>query len=784
MAIIMKLLTKTLNIFMKRILILICVLSAISTLSAQTILNEYARAKQELSRRGEVYFSFQISDLAQLSELTQKISVSNIKGNTVYAYANSKEFDDFVKYKFEYEVLTAPSELISVQMSDNPAQVLTWNYYPTYPAYETIMQQFATDYPEICKLITISTLASGRKILGLRISDNVNIQENEPEFLYSSSIHGDETTGYILMLHLADYLLTGYGNDTRLTNMVNNFDIVICPLANPDGTYKGGNNSVNGATRGNANNIDLNRNYPDPRAGQHPDGNAWQPETVAFMNFAGFNSFTMGANFHGGTEVLNYPWDTWAKLTADDAWWIYTSREYADTVHANAPSNYFNEYNNGITNGHAWYEITGGRQDYMNFFRNCRESTLEISDTKLVPENQLIPHWNYNYRSLLNYIEQSGYGLHGLVTDSMSGAPLYAKVYISGFDMDSSHVYTDPQVGDYHRLLKAGSYNVTYSSPGYFPKTFSVQITDKQTTLLDVKLYDGRLETNFAADTTVTAVDQPVHFTDQSAGYPVSWSWTFEGATPSASNEMNPVVSYHQPGNYSVKLVVSRIGAVDSLVRNQYIEVKPWYFMADKNYTVCDAQFFDAGGPNGQYTENEESVITFLPGVTSKKLTAIFNSIDIEEGGPDCTNDKLLIYDGPSTSDFLIATLCGNTVPQRITATNPSGALTFRFISDAANQAEGWDITLSCDSNVGITEQMHTGISIYPNPVAAGSIFIKSETQIRKLKVLDATGRILHSSTPLTKQISVDCPWPSGIYILQIQTQGKWINRKIQVINN
>jgi hypothetical protein len=75
-------------------------------------------------------------------------------------------------------------------------------------------------------------------------------------------------------------------------------------------------------------------------------------------------------------------------------------------------------------------------------------------------------------------------------------------------------------------------------------------------------------------------------------------------------------------------------------------------------------------------------------------------------------------------------------------------------------------------------------ISIYPNPVINGSILIESETQVQKLKVLDATGRILHSSTPLTKQTSVDCPWPSGIYILQIQTQGKWINRKIQVIHN
>ncbi|MFZ4547990.1 MAG: M14 family zinc carboxypeptidase, partial [Bacteroidales bacterium] len=237
---------------MKKIFLLFSLLLTISTLHAQVGFSQQERAHQELNRRGEVYFSFQLPDLSQLSVLTRKISLSDIQGNTVFAYANTREFVDFINYGYQYEVLTAPSELFPVQMTDDPKQVLTWNYYPTYSAYETLMQQFANDHPTICKLITISTLASGRKILALRITDNVDVQENEPEFLYSSSIHGDETTGYVLMLHLVDYLLSGYGTDTRITNMVNNTDIVICPLANPDGTYKGGNNSVNGATRGNA----------------------------------------------------------------------------------------------------------------------------------------------------------------------------------------------------------------------------------------------------------------------------------------------------------------------------------------------------------------------------------------------------------------------------------------------------------------------------------------------------------------------------------------------------
>ena len=481
---------------MKIPLLLLVFLSAFGICTAQTILKQSNQAQQDLLRRGEVYFSFQLDDLSRLQSLTQKISISSVKGNTVYAYANQNEFSAFLNLELDYTILTAPSELYPVKMSSDFKQVLTWNYYPTYSAYETLMQQFASSHPDICKLITITTLASGRKILALRISDNVNTEENEPEFLYTSTIHGDETTGFILMLHLADSLLSGYGMNERITNIVNNTDIVICPLANPDGTYKGGNNNIFGATRTNANNIDLNRNYQDPAAGLHPDGNAWQPETVAFMNFAGQNTFTMGANFHGGAEVVNYPWDTWSRVTADNAWWIYTSRGYADTVHAHAPVGYMTFENNGITDGYAWYTITGGRQDYMNYFRYCREVTIELSDTKILPESQLVNYWNYNCRSLLNYIEQAGYGLHGLVTDSVSGQPLYARIYISGFDKDSSQVYTDPQVGDYHRLLKGGNYIVTYSSSGYLPKTIAVIVTDNHKTTEDVRLLKSSLGTN------------------------------------------------------------------------------------------------------------------------------------------------------------------------------------------------------------------------------------------------------------------------------------------------
>ena len=220
-------------------------------------------------------------------------------------------------------------------------EINEWDFYPTYEAYIDLMNQFEQNYPDLCKVFSIGTTVQGRQLMIAKLSLNVNVQENEPRFLYTSSIHGDELTGYVLMLRLIDHLLENYGSDDQMTELLNNMEIWINPLANPDGTYAGGNASVCCATRFNANNIDLNRNYPDPQDGPHPDGNDWQKETLEFMELADSVQFVMAANFHGGAEVFNYPWDTWAQLHTDDDWWQLVGREWADTVHAHAPNDYF-----------------------------------------------------------------------------------------------------------------------------------------------------------------------------------------------------------------------------------------------------------------------------------------------------------------------------------------------------------------------------------------------------------------------------------------------------------
>ena len=85
-------------------------------------------------------------------------------------------------------------------------------------------------------------------------------------------------------------------------------------------------------------------------------------------------------------------------------------------------------------------------------------------------------------------MEQSLFGLRGIVTDSVTENPLKAKVEISWHDIDSSHVYSNLPIGNYHRYLFQGNYNITFSKSGYHSKTINVAVLNNATTIEDIQL--------------------------------------------------------------------------------------------------------------------------------------------------------------------------------------------------------------------------------------------------------------------------------------------------------
>ncbi|HWR83710.1 MAG TPA: M14 family zinc carboxypeptidase [Candidatus Deferrimicrobium sp.] len=437
----------------------------------------------------EYYITLAIDSREELGRLTRVVSIDNVQDRMVHAYANDDQLAALTGLGYRYTLLPHPSTLTSPRMSGEKDALRQWDSYPTYEAYVAMMYQFAANYPDLCRVVSIGYSVQGREILLAQISDNVAVEEPEPEVLYTSSMHGDETAGYILMLRLIDSLLSSYGVDPRVTSMVNDLEIWINPLANPDGTYRSGNHTVSGATRFNFNGVDLNRNFPDPEEGPHPDGRSWQPETIAMMNFADSHNFVIAANFHGGTEVVNYPWDTWPRRHADDVWYQQVSHAYTDSVQAHSPSGYMDGYDDGTTNGWDWYTISGGRQDFMNYWYGCREVTIELSDIKLLSASLLPAHWEYNRVSFLDWLDNARYGIAGIVRDAVTGLPVAATVTVLYHDTDGAQVYTDPAVGDYHRMLQSGIYDLRFTADGYASgKVSSVVAVDGAATPVNVAL--------------------------------------------------------------------------------------------------------------------------------------------------------------------------------------------------------------------------------------------------------------------------------------------------------
>ncbi len=739
------------------------------------------------SRKGEVCFSVTVNSPKEMAVLSGIVSIARIDGYSVVAWANRTEFEKFLS--LGYTAFRVDDKIpTDLNMKDyHQIKVKNdWDYYPTYEAYEAMMYAFEEDYPGLCRIGNIGTLPSGRKLLVARISDQVGMDEGEPQFLYTSSIHGNETTGYILMLRLIDLLLSNYDTDPDLAWMVNNMEIWINPLANPDGTYAGGNNTVAGATRYNAGWVDLNRNYPDPEDGPHPDGNAWQPETVAFMDFASDHHFVMSANFHGGTELVNYPWDTWQKRHPDDSWWQYVSYQYADTVHEYS-NNYFYGEGDGVTNGYDWYTISGGRQDYMTFFHLGRECTIELSDAYILPPSQLPSLWEYNYRSLLNYMHQGACGVTGTVTDSVTGDPVSATIWIDGHDADSSHARTWLPAGNFSRLLAAGTYDLEFKSPGYIPKTVSgITVVNQQATSLSVEMAPGDLIADFHAGDRTVPVGGSVQFYDESFGNVQSWSWTFEGGIPGTSSGQSPQVTYGEPGQYAVTLTVSDGTNSNTIQRQDYIIASTEYVMQNGSFIACEGLFLDPGGENGNYGNNLNVTTTFYPDQSGKKVTADFLSFSVE-ADPSCAYDWLRIYDGPNTSSALLGEYCGSVSPGRQTATNDVGALTFSFHSDGNVNSSGWEAILDCGVNVN-EEILYPGeswVRLFPNPIRdiVHLRFVSSLPGMVQYTVFSTTGNPVHSETETgaaEKTIDVRDLDP-GAYYLEISWDQGRISKKMIV---
>ncbi|XP_060704425.1 carboxypeptidase D isoform X1 [Hemiscyllium ocellatum] len=356
-----------------------------------------------------------------------------------------------------------------------------------YADMEILLRKYSTEYPAITRLYTVGKSVEQRNLYVMEISDNPGTHEmGEPEFKYIGNMHGNEVVGRELLLNLIEYLCNNFGTDPEVTSLVTNTRIHIMPSMNPDGYEMATEGDLNGVVgRNNSNNFDLNRNFPDQF---FKISDPQQPETLAVMRWLQNIPFVLSANLHGGSLVVNYPYDDDAEgivassKSPDDAIFqqlaLSFSKENSQMFEGHPCKNIYPEeyFPQGITNGAHWYNVPGGMQDWNYLHTNCFEVTIELGCYKFPFAKDLPKYWKQNKRSLLQFIKQVHKGIKGFVLDAANRKGIRNATIIVA---EVNHPVRSAKDGDYWRLLVPGVYKITASARGYIPMTRNVTVVEE-----------------------------------------------------------------------------------------------------------------------------------------------------------------------------------------------------------------------------------------------------------------------------------------------------------------
>ena len=447
---------------------------------ANTVENSETRPTPIAYKEGEIRLKA-ITDVESIN--TSGGIISNITHFTATVYVTDESLARLQTLGFSFTE------------KSNAKDLETRGGYHGHAALTTELQAYADAFPSLTRLISLGDSVEGRELWAILITDNPDIEEDEPEFKWSSTMHGDEPIGTELSLYMIDLLLNNYARDDRITALVDETAIWFLPMMNPDG--------FESVSRFNANGRDLNRSFPifpnDFTAtffdGEDLGLDGREPEVSAVMAWTVQNSFVLTANYHSGALVMNYPYDEdgirpgFDAPTPDDLLFEDISLRYADL---NTPMSNSSFFPNGITNGTAWYTLFGGMQDWTYRYTGGMDVTIELSDTKRPAGSTLHSYWRDNEASMLAYMEAVHIGVRGIVSNRKNGDPLWASISVA----DNAHrVYTDAGVGDYHRLLLPGDYDLTYFAPDYIPYTIEgITVSEGDATRIDVSLSDGDID--------------------------------------------------------------------------------------------------------------------------------------------------------------------------------------------------------------------------------------------------------------------------------------------------
>ena len=378
----------------------------------------------------------------------------------------------------------------------NNTQLMVPTGYPDLATMQAIMNNIQTNYPGLAKVVNLTSdygapqSWEGRDLIGLKLSDNVGVDEDETTVLVFSNHHAREIITPVIALTAAFNLTSDYGTDPAATAALDDHEIFIIPSGNPDGydyVYNVNNNwrknrrNNGGACFG----VDVNRNF----AAGWSSGCAGatntcsdtykgpaalsEPESQAVVVLTQAEHFGKVIDFHSsGRETLwayacpSHPWDAFMQATA---------------IALSQASGYGNSNRPPSADGEH-YEWQTERGTYSHL----QETGTTFQPSFASAQAEAAACYGAVLELLATPIHLSGH-----VTDACSGAPLEAAISFQGlsfpYNQDTS-MASGGAFGRFDIQAAPGSYTLDFSAPGYLTQSVPVTVTPGATTVVDVAL--------------------------------------------------------------------------------------------------------------------------------------------------------------------------------------------------------------------------------------------------------------------------------------------------------
>jgi Zinc carboxypeptidase/FlgD Ig-like domain len=405
-----------------------------------------------------------------------------------------------------------------------------WGLDPIYHNNSEIaaeLDSLQQQYPDIMQVRLLGLTATDEQpVWAVKISDNVEVDEDEPAVLFLGQCHAEEVMGVEISMAMIHEILL-YHNTTYFTTLINNIEIWIVPTHNPEGlqvvtdewdtSYRKNKSDTNGngifdfvpGVGHDVDGVDLNRNYDFNWVHSDtllaPGGNELydyyrgpapfsELEAQYLKELADEQHFIYSIAWHSSrtgnlSEKVYYPWnwgdekpcvdlDFNAALASTIAAMIENQTgsgfyEPAPTLGRNSKAHdwFYNEY------GTLQFEIEAGTSD----LQPVPDVLLDtIERCKVAPYYMMERVLGYNTDRAM---------LTGHITDAVTGEPLQAEYIIEGRDAPSfTPRFSDELYGRYWWQCGPDSYTLRVRKKGYEDDVQSTYVSNMVWTTLDVEL--------------------------------------------------------------------------------------------------------------------------------------------------------------------------------------------------------------------------------------------------------------------------------------------------------